>query len=284
MVSFISLGSGSSGNCYVLRSNDELLIIDFGIGIRSFRRFASQYGIKASHAAGLLVTHDHTDHVKSVGAASIAFNIPVYTTAAVHQGMHHNRLMSKQVPAANERTLQPDEETQIGSAFTVRAFSVPHDTQANNGYVVRAEGLTFCLITDAGHVTSDIETWVKEADYLVIEANYDLAMLATGPYPAYLKKRITSGRGHLCNDETAQLLASQLTRRTRRVWLCHLSEENNTPAQALRTVGDALAPRLPELHPSFKLEALPRRTPTGFMELGGDKPFLQSGMLPFADL
>ena len=108
---------------------------------------------------------------------------------------------------------------------------------------------------------------MENADYLVIEANYDMAMLATGPYPAYLKQRIRSGNGHLCNDETAALLAEKLTERTKHVWLCHLSEENNNPQIALRTINEQLEERLPLLHANLKIEALRRRIPSQMYEL-----------------
>ncbi len=263
---FISFGSGSSGNCYILQQGDSTIVVDVGIGIRTFKRYCNEYGIPAGKANAILVTHDHTDHVKAVGAVSREYNIPVFTSEEVHRGMDYNRFMSKKVPPALKRILSNNSPITIGE-FTITSIPVPHDSSGNNGYIIEGGGTTLCIITDAGRRTPEIEYCVENADYLVIEANYDMAMLATGPYPAYLKQRIRSGNGHLCNDETAALLAEKLTERTKHVWLCHLSEENNNPQIALRTINEQLEERLPLLHANLKIEALRRRIPSQMYEL-----------------
>ena len=124
---------------------------------------------------------------------------------------------------------------------------------------------TFCLITDAGQFTDDMIPYVKRAIYLIIEANYDTDMLANGPYPKYLQDRISSGRGHLANVLTAAALRTHLTPVTQRIWLCHLSAENNHPDTAAATVREAIATLPFEAKPT--VEVLRRTVPSELMEL-----------------
>ena len=263
---FISLGSGSSGNCYILQQGETTIVIDIGIGIRTFKRYCNQYGIPVGRANAIFVTHDHTDHIKAVGAVSREYHIPVFSSEEVHNGMDKNHYMSKKVPSDLKQILPNNSPIVVGD-FTITSIPIPHDSSGNNGYIIEGGGKTICIITDAGRSTPEIEHCVANADYLVIEANYDMAMLATGPYPAYLKKRIRSGNGHLCNDETATILVEKLTERTKHVWLCHLSEENNNPQIALRTINEQLEERLSQLNPDLKIEVLRRRIPSQMYDL-----------------
>ncbi len=263
---FICFGSGSSGNCYILRRDKECVLIDLGIGIRQFKRYLYQYGLKPSHFVAAFVTHDHTDHVKAIGKFAAETGIPVYTTALVHEGMMHNRFMAKKVPEKQVRILKTGETTSVaGMEFT--AFPVPHDSKDCVGYLVRTEHICLCLATDVGSPTEDVCQAVRQADYVVLEANYDLPMLATGRYPQYLKDRIRGGHGHLSNDETAETLARCLRSDVKHIWLCHLSEENNTPALALSTVCSQLEKAGRKPSEEFVIEALPRTRATEFYTL-----------------
>ncbi|MBP3228622.1 MAG: MBL fold metallo-hydrolase [Bacteroidaceae bacterium] len=263
---FISFGSGSSGNCYMLRRGPESVLIDLGVGIRSFKRYLHQYAVSPRNVRAIFVTHDHTDHVKAVGKFAAEAGMPVYATAAVHEGMRRNRFMTRKVPDEQVRTLTVGEPVEVlGLTFT--PFPVVHDSADCVGYRIESPGFTFCLATDVGSVTDDVRRAVSQADYLVLESNYDIAMLATGRYPQRLKDRITGGRGHLCNDDTADLLATSLKPGVRHVWLCHLSEENNTPDLALKTVTSRLEKAGLQPGEAFRLDALPRTRPNGFCTL-----------------
>lgn len=239
MTQFICFGSGSSGNCYYLCHDGHGLVIDLGIGIRHFKKHFSDYGLSLAKIDAILVTHDHTDHVKAVGVLSNEFHLPVYASEAVHNGMQRNHFMSKKVKTEDKRFTEADKSFEIGP-FHIVPFDVPHDSSANSGYFITVGDLKFCLITDAGHVTENMKKHLREATHIVLEANYDEAMLATGPYPAYLKKRIMSERGHLSNIECAETLATCLHPEIRQIWLCHLSEENNHPELARKTISAAV--------------------------------------------
>lgn len=266
MLKFICFGSGSSGNCYYLNTEGYGIIIDMGIGLRSMKKHFRDFGLKMAQINSILVTHDHTDHVKCVGALSNEFHIPVYSSQEVHDGMGRNCFMSKKVRVEEKRVIQHFEPFELGP-FKVTAFPVPHDSSGNNGYFLECGDISFCLVTDAGHLTPEILEYVGRAKYVVLEANYDATMLEQGPYPQYLKKRIMGPAGHLCNDETAEGLAEHLSENARCVWLCHLSEENNHPELARKTIETALLSHGYVLGNQLKVEVLKRKVPSGLFEL-----------------
>ena len=267
MLKFICFGSSSSGNCYYINVEGYGLLIDLGIGLRGFKRDMRNYGLSFGEIKAQLVTHDHTDHVKSVGAFSGEFHLPVYASELVHQGMQRNYFMSKKIAAEYRHVVVPGEEFVLGP-YTITPFEVPHDSMGNCGYFITAGDTSFCIVTDMGHVTDEIRSYVARAHYLVIEANYDAGMLASGPYPPFLKRRIAGNRGHMDNVETARLLAESLSPEARRVWLCHLSEENNHPELARKTVESALA-EAGKLggDARLQLEVLKRKVPSPLYEL-----------------
>ena len=316
---FICFGSGSSGNCYYLESRGTAILIDLGIGIRAFKRYMSNYGLTIPKIAAIIVTHDHTDHIKAVGPMAITYRTPVYASQRVHEGIDRNRFMTKKIPAELRVLTELNTPFEVGN-FRITPFAVPHDSSDNNGYFIEliqaepeedkmfgslfgsvdtapisigeppknigdsqknvgdfSENVgensqdaptalpTFCLITDAGQFTDDMIPYVKRAKYLIIEANYDTDMLANGPYPKYLQDRISSGRGHLANVLTAAALRTHLTPVTQRIWLCHLSAENNHPDTAAATVREAIATLPFEAKPT--VEVLRRTVPSELMEL-----------------
>ena len=313
---FICFGSGSSGNCYYLESRGTAILIDLGIGIRAFKRYMSNYGLTIPKIAAIIVTHDHTDHIKAVGPMAITYRTPVYASQRVHEGIDRNRFMTKKIPAELRELTELNTPFEVGN-FRITPFAVPHeliqaepeedkmfgslfgsvdtapisigeppknigDSQKNVGDFSKNVGdfsenvgensqdaptalPTFCLITDAGQFTDDMIPYVKRAKYLIIEANYDTDMLANGPYPKYLQDRISSGRGHLANVLTAAALRTHLTPVTKRIWLCHVSAENNHPDTAAATVREAVA-ALP-FDPKPTVEVLRRTVPSELMEL-----------------
>ncbi len=266
MLKFISFGSGSSGNCYLLYTATDGLLIDSGIGTKQLKKYLKDYGLDLKDIHNIIVTHDHADHVKAVGYVSHETNVPVYATREVHAGIRRNYCVRKKVDESLVRYVEKDRQVTIGE-FSVTPFAVPHDSADNVGYRIEHDGVVFCIVTDAGEVTPDIKKGIAEADYLVIEANHDVQMLEAGKYPAYLKSRILSGTGHLSNEECGKALAENLTDRLKHVWLCHLSEENNHPELARKTVEDILLRNGIRAGESLKLEILKRKSPSEIHEL-----------------
>ncbi len=266
MLKFISFGSGSSGNCYMLYTETDGLLIDTGIGIRTLKKYIHNYGLKLTDIHHILITHDHADHIKSVGTISGDYFIPVYATRDVHQGINNNYCVRRKIQPINAKQFEKGSTLQIGD-FEVTSFNVPHDSSDNVGYRIRYEGVTFCLMTDVGHVTEDMKSYIQEANYLVLEANHDEEMLENGPYPTYLKERVRSDYGHLSNRVCADTLVENATPRLRHVWLCHLSEENNHPELARKTVEMILRNNGIIPGKDFELDVLKRQTPSEIYEL-----------------
>ena len=237
------------------------MFVDLGIGPRLFKKRVREYGVNLGSVCGILVTHDHTDHVKSVGSASSAYGLPVYASSAVHERIDGNFLIGKKIPSELRRTVEAGCPLQIGP-FSVEAAVVPHDSRLNYGYAITAGGIKLCVVTDVGHFTDEVDRLASGADYLVVEANYDGGMLESGGYPERLKQRISGGEGHSENKQTAVFVARVATERLKHVWLCHLSAENNRAELAVAAVSGTLA-GLDEPLRGIAVEALPRREAAG---------------------
>lgn len=266
MLRFISFGSGSSGNCYFLYTETDGLLIDVGVGLRTLRKHFREYGLSLSQVHHVLVTHDHADHIKSVGSISHDCHLPVYATRKVHEGIDRNYCVAKKVEAINRHYIEPGVTFQLGD-FTVTPFSVPHDSSDNVGYMIEVDNCNFCLMTDVGIVTEDLASYIQRSRYLVIEANHDREMLMQGPYPDHLKRRIVCGTGHLSNTACGEALANNMTEDLRHVWLCHLSEENNHPELARKTVETILRSYGIIVGKDIMLDVLKRTMPTGIFDL-----------------
>ena len=261
MVRFIALGSGSSGNAYLLMTDNDNLMIDAGIGIRMLKKHFANNHFKFSGLQRILITHDHADHVKSVGYVSTENNIPVYATKEVHEGIFRNYCVKKKVPCNNQRNIIKDETFQAGD-FKITPFHVPHDSSDNVGYRIEVEGIIFSIITDCGHVTDRIAEVIGESNYLVLEANHDKEMLMNGVYPQFLKERVSSGTGHLSNMQCAEALVNHATPNLKRVWLCQLREENNHPELARKTIEMELSKNGIIAGKDFLLDVLKRKQPS----------------------
>lgn len=266
MLRFISFGSGSSGNCYYLYTETDSLIIDAGVGIRTLKKYFRDYGLSLDKVHRILITHDHADHIKCVGSMSHDYHLPVYATRIVHQGIDRNYCVARKVSGELRQYLDVGVTVQLGE-FSVTPFSVPHDSSDNVGYMIEVQNTTFCIITDAGCVTEEMASYISRAQHLVIEANHDCEMLQHGPYPQHLKERITNGTGHLNNEACAQAIANHMSECLRNVWLCHLSEENNHPELARKTVETILRSYGIVVGKDIDLGVLKRTKPTGIFEL-----------------
>ena len=250
----------------MIYTENDALIIDVGVGIRTLKKHMRDYGLSLSQVHRILITHDHADHIKSVGSLSHDCHLPVYATRAVHKGIDGNYCVAKKVEAGNRHYIEAGETYSLGD-FRVTPFAVPHDSSDNVGYMVETEETNICLITDAGRVTEDMARYIGKARNLIIEANHDLEMLQQGPYPEYLKRRIVSGTGHLSNLLCGEAIAQHASDQLQHVWLCHLSEENNHPELARKTVETVLRSYGLVAGKDFTLEVLKRTVPTGVFEL-----------------
>lgn len=266
-----SFGSGSSGNCCYVGTSESGLLIDAGIREDAVEMMLRSNGVGMHKIKGILLTHDHNDHVKYAYKFLRNYKgISLFCTNRVMNGIlrHHNvsrRIKDFHIPIFKEIPFK------VGD-FEVTAFETSHDGSDNMGFSLNYQGRNFVLATDMGVVTSRARHYIGQANHLVIEANYDLQMLVEGRYPEYLKARIQTGTGHMQNEETAQLLREIYSPALRHIFLCHLSKENNTPSKALIAVKGTLESiglkvgagddSLEDRAADVSLMALPRTEPT----------------------
>lgn len=237
--SFFSLSSGSCGNSYYLGNAHYGILIDAGIGPRVIKKRLAEYDIEPSTIMAILVTHDHFDHIKSVGYLGEKWHIPVYATQEVHRAIVHHPLIRNSLNGST-KYFEKGTPFQIKD-FRITAFDVPHDSVDNSGFFIQFDKQRFTLATDVGAITDEIAYYICKANHLVIESNYDEDLLNNGRYPYPLKQRISSGSGHLSNRQTAEFLANNYTSDLRNICLCHLSGDNNNPELAYQTVESQLA-------------------------------------------
>ncbi|KGO01167.1 MBL fold metallo-hydrolase [Porphyromonas sp. COT-290 OH3588] len=262
LIRFMSLASGSSGNCYYLGHEEGGLLIDAGIAPRSISKALKAEGISLDdgHIRGVLVTHDHADHIRSVGVLGTVYHIPIYASVPVHNRIASNRYIDEDL-GASRRTIELGQHFEL-AGFEVSSFLVPHDSAQNFGYCIRRGDFSFALITDIGHITPEIKRFASEVKHLVIEANYDDEMLKRGPYPEFLKERVAGPLGHLCNAQTAEVLSEIFHPELENIWLCHLSKDNNHPDLCWKTVENRLFAEGIRVGKDVNLIALKRTTPS----------------------
>lgn len=238
-LTFISFGSGSSGNCAYIGDGDSGLLIDAGVDSTSVIAELQRHGIGMDRIKGILLTHDHSDHVRFVYALVRKYrHIGVYCTPRTLNGLLRRHSISNRLKDYH-RPIYKEHPFRVGN-FTALAFEVMHDGTDNAGFFITHGRHNIAVCTDLGCVSDRADFYMRQANYLMIEANYDSAMLDAGPYPEYLKARIRSDNGHLDNSVTASYLADIYTPALKNIFLCHLSKDNNAPDIALRVVKDAL--------------------------------------------
>lgn len=227
-----TLASGSTGNCALIREGDTRFLIDAGISCKKIKEGLQQEGLEPRDLAGVLITHEHSDHIAGLRVLEKQFQLPVFATLPVIHALEGMDCMI------------PFHEIETGTVFflddvQVEAFSVPHDAADCVGYRFMGNGV-LGYATDIGCITETVIRGLSGADVALIEANHDIRMLQTGAYPHYLKQRILSDRGHLSNDSSAKLAGILYEQGTCRFVLGHLSRNNNTEKIAYETVAGSL--------------------------------------------
>ena len=271
----MSLSSGSCGNCYFLHDGRSGLVIDAGVSLRRLKKIlmANGYGFDSFQA--ILVTHDHLDHIRHLGSWCKHLQKPVFATKTLHNALSWHTFTRDWIgpcrrdldAAETVIPLSPDADNNP----MVKYFLVPHDATQTVGYFIRWHGYGFFLMTDAGRVTPEALEYASRSDTVVFESNYDPDMLFGGPYPHDLKMRICKGNGHLSNDECAAAVLRFWHLGLKHIFLCHLSENNNTPALAFEASANALrsidAGGGLTAKDVTDLRTLPRMTPSMLFEI-----------------
>jgi phosphoribosyl 1,2-cyclic phosphodiesterase len=228
------LGSGSSGNAVLVESDDTRILIDAGFGTRTLATRLHAIDVAPASIQACVLTHDHTDHTKGAAAAAKKWGWSLYASAGT--------AAARELADAPVTRFAAGDSLQVGR-LEVRTARTPHDARDPIGVLVtaRSTGARAGICYDIGHASEEVRTLCEEVDVLVLEANHDEGMLWSGPYPPWLCQRIACDTGHLSNRAAGELAREVASRQLAHIVLAHLSEKNNAPAVAQRTVSRALA-------------------------------------------
>lgn len=195
-------------------------------------------GLDYANIMGVLITHDHADHIRAVGTLGERVHLPIYASRLIHEGINRNYGVQEKL-RTSQRYYEVGEEWEL-MGMKINTFAVSHDSTQCVGYVIDYQNQRFMIATDCGEPNAEMEAYIRTANHIVIEANHDEQMLLNGPYPTYLKQRILSPKGHQSNVTCGRLLAENYHEQMRNVFLCHLSHENNDPNVAMNTITEIL--------------------------------------------
>lgn len=265
ILSFCSFSSGSSGNCYLVKSEKTALLIDAGISGKKIWEGLARTGTPEEMLAAVLVTHEHSDHTKSIGTlAKKQKELCIYA----NEGTWGN--VSAPVEDRQRCYFATGDRFQIGD-IEIKTFGISHDAADPVGYSFYAGGRQISIVTDTGYVREDTMEEIIESDLLILEANHDVDMLRIGEYPWFLKQRVLSDEGHLSNEAAGEalvkILAESGRQKERRVLLAHLSRENNFPEMAYQTVKNTLEDANYYIGKHLYLDTLLRDTVSNLYEL-----------------
>jgi phosphoribosyl 1,2-cyclic phosphodiesterase len=233
-----SIASGSSGNCIYVGSEDTHILIDSGISGKRIEQGLQSIEVDPSELDGILITHEHTDHIQGLGVMARRYGVPIYATEKTGDYLKECSGVGC-IDCGLFQTIIPEQNFKIGD-FTIDAHRIWHDAVDPVCYTIQQDDTKASIATDLGDYNTELIDQLKECDILFIEANHDSRMLEVGPYPYQLKKRIMGQFGHLSNDRCGDLINQLYSERLKHVFLGHLSKENNFPALAYETVKLAL--------------------------------------------
>ena len=262
----MSIASGSSGNCIYIGNDNTHILIDTGISKKRVEEGLKQLDLSPSDLNGIFITHEHSDHISGLGVLSRKYNVPVYSTRETIEAIKSYQNIGK-IDEDLFVEVEPDCNVIINN-LTVRPFSISHDAANPVGYRVEDENSSAAVATDMGTYNDYIVENLSGLNGLVLEANHDIRMLQTGTYPYYLKQRILGNKGHLCNEMAGRLLDIILNENMKKVFLGHLSKENNYEELAYESV--RLEINLSESRyraDDFDIAVAKRDVPSGVVEI-----------------
>lgn len=233
------LGSGSAGNCSFINIADKKILVDVGYSAKKITEKLTSINEKIEDIDAIFITHDHLDHMKSMGIISRKYNIPIY----IHKKSLLNILHKVGKLNENNIFLLEDRKVFLDNVL-IENFDVMHDSAHNLGYTFNYKNEKLSYVTDIGKITNIVKQACRDSDYLAFESNYDNEMLLNGVYSWSLKNRVKSNVGHISNEESSNFITSISNNRLKKVFLLHLSGENNTPDIAYSTLREKLEKRI----------------------------------------
>lgn len=236
MLKFYSLYSGSTGNSLFVISDHTKLLIDAGVSSKKLETALSNLDVGVNEIDGILITHEHSDHVQGLGTFSKKYDIPVFATEKTWDAMPVQR---DKIKEQNRNFFKIPEKFEIGD-LAITPFKTPHDAADSCGFSIFNNNQKLSIATDLGHMTKEILASIEGSSFLMLESNYDPEILKVSSYPYLLKTRIAGPNGHLSNELAGKTISYLLKNGLKEVMLGHLSKENNFPELAYKTVVEEL--------------------------------------------
>lgn len=236
MLNFCSLYSGSSGNSLLVESENTKLLIDAGVSAKRIEKALTDISIDPSSIDGILITHEHTDHVQGLGTFSKKFDLPVFVNQETLDAMPKQK---DKLDLNNIKTFKVTDHFSIGD-LDINPFSIPHDAANPCGFNIFKDTKKISIATDIGHITTDILKNLEGSSFVLLESNYDPEVLKCSRYPFSLKSRIAGPTGHLPNEMAGKTISYLLKSGLKSAMLGHLSKESNFPELAYKTVVEEL--------------------------------------------
>jgi phosphoribosyl 1,2-cyclic phosphodiesterase len=236
---FSVLASGSTGNAFYIESNKEKILVDAGLSGKKLDSLFEKAHLNPREISRILVTHEHSDHIKGLGIIARKYNLPIYANEKTWKAMERSigKLTTDQKFVFNL------EEVKTFGDMDVESFGVSHDAVEPQFYTFYSGGKKVALVTDLGYVSERIKKTIEDADAYIFEANHDVDMLRMGRYPWSVKQRILSDSGHVSNEDSGLAIADVINNNTKRVYLAHLSLDNNMKDLARMSVSNILEER-----------------------------------------
>lgn len=236
---FSVLASGSTGNAFYIESDEQRLLVDAGLSGKQMDKLFGEISVDPAKLTGILVTHEHSDHIKGLGIIARKYNLPIYANTKTWKAMERS---------IGKLTLDQKFHFEMGEVKTfgdidIESFGVSHDAVEPMFYTFNKGEKKVALVTDLGYVSERIKKTVENADAYIFEANHDVEMLRMGRYPWSVKRRILGDSGHVSNEDCGLALADIISNETRRVYLAHLSQDNNMKDLARMSVDHVLKER-----------------------------------------
>ena len=236
MLNFCSLYSGSSGNSLLVETENTKLLVDAGVSSKKIENALTDLNIEPSTIDGILITHEHTDHVQGLGTFSKKFDLPVFVNQETLDAMPKQR---DKISDHNIKTFKVSENFEIGD-LKINSFSIPHDAANPCGFNIFKDNKKISIATDIGEMTKDVLKRLEESQFILLESNYDPEVLKHSPYPYHLKRRIAGPTGHLSNEYAGKTISHLIKSGLKKAMLGHLSKESNFPELAYQTVIDEI--------------------------------------------
>ena len=236
MLNFTSLYSGSSGNCLFIETNTTKILIDAGVSLKKIEKGLNSLNVLPSDIDAVIVTHEHSDHIQSLGNLSKKFNLPVFATSKTFDAMPKQ---TEKISENNKKSININEKFSIGD-IEILPFQVPHDAVDPCGFTIFSDNKKISIATDIGHMTNDILKQIDGSEFILLESNYDSNVLKYTKYPFKLKERIAGPTGHLSNKIAGQTINYLIKSGLKNAVLGHLSKESNFPELAYQTVIDEI--------------------------------------------